>query len=457
MNSKELTFIVLFILAMLACKDEITGEMEIDPVDETEMETVAIETPDWTEATHSNDVSPNYSVVFPENEVLQIYLTISDENWSAMQADLDANLGGSFGGPGGGPGGVGETDFTPLWVSCTLEYNGKEWYQVGIRYKGNSTLRNAYQGDSDKYPFKLDFDEFEDTYPDIKNQRFYGFKQLNLGNNYSDGSFMREKVAADLFREFGVPAARTTFAAVYLDRGNGSNFIGMYTLVEEVDDSVLASQFPDDNGNLYKPEGIGATFADGTFNEADMDKKTNEDEADYSDVLSLYEMLNNDTRTTNENQWTSNLESIFNVDRYLQYLAANTVIQNWDTYGRMTHNYFLYNDEGKLVWIPWDNNESMQNGKMGGALSLALSEVGEDWPLIRYVMDVKAYEEQYKVYLSEFTTQVFEVNKMETLYASYEALIGTYAAQESSRFSSEVANLKAHVTNRNIAVDNFLE
>ena len=456
MNSKELTLIILFVLAMVACKDEITGDMVIDPVDETEVETINIETPDWTDATHSNDVAPNYSVVFPENEVLQIYLTISDEDWSAMQADLDANL-GSSGGPGNGPGGAGETDFTPLWVPATLEYDGIEWYQVGIRYKGNSTLRNAYQGNSDKYPFKLDFDEFEDTYPDIKNQRFYGFKQLNLGNNYSDGSFMREKVAADLFREFGVPAARTTFAAVYLDRGNGSNFIGMYTLVEEVDDSVLESQFADDNGNLYKPEGSGATFADGTFNETEMDKKTNEDEADYSDVQVLYQVLHSSLRTTDENQWTSNLEGVFNIDRYLQYLAANTVIQNWDTYGRMTHNYFLYNDGGRLVWMPWDNNESMQNGKMGGALSLALSEVGEAWPLIRYVMDVEAYEAQYKTYLREFTSQVFEVNKMETLYAGYEALISTYATQESSRFSTEVTNLKTHVASRNAAVDNFLE
>lgn len=36
-------------------------------------------------------------------------------------------------------------------------------------------------GDS-KLPLKLDFDEFEDDYPEIENQRFYGFKQLSLAN-----------------------------------------------------------------------------------------------------------------------------------------------------------------------------------------------------------------------------------------------------------------------------------
>ena len=39
-----------------------------------------------------------------------------------------------------------------------------------------------------KLPFKLDFDEFEDDYPQIDNQRFYGFKKLSLKNNYDDQS-----------------------------------------------------------------------------------------------------------------------------------------------------------------------------------------------------------------------------------------------------------------------------
>ena len=103
-----------------------------------------------------------------------------------MQADLDVNLGST-----GGPGGI-ELDFTPLWVPSTVEFDGKEWYQVGIRYKGNSTLLNAERSNTDKYPFKLDFDEFEDTYPAIENQRFFGFKQLNLSSN-NMGWFVYER------------------------------------------------------------------------------------------------------------------------------------------------------------------------------------------------------------------------------------------------------------------------
>lgn len=418
-----------------------TSITEIDLGEDTELDMS-----DWTTETHSNDVDPNYDIVFEENTIKRIDITISESNWSAMQTDLDKNLTGS----------VDDIDFTPIWVPGTITFEDKDWHKVGIRYKGNSTLLNASRSGGDKYPFKLDFDEFEDEFPQIDNQRFYGFKQLNLSNNNSDGTFMREKVAADLFREFGVVAPRVSFFAVYLDRGNGSDFIGLYSLIEEVDDSVPDSQFPDNDGNLYKPDGDAASFASGTYDEEELDLKTNEDEADYSDVKAFYDLLHSDLRTSNENEWTEELEGIFNVDDYLKYLAANNVIQNWDTYGIMTHNYFLYNDEGRLTWIPWDNNEAFQDGKQGGALSLGMTEVGSDWPIIRYIMDIEEYESEYKNYIKEFCEGVFETSKMDALLSTYQTLLSEYASQESSGFSSSVNSLKSYIQSRNSVAENFV-
>lgn len=438
--------LLLFILLFGTFCDSTSATSETEPEIDLGEETT-LDISDWTTETHSNDVDPNYGVIFEEGTVKRIDLTISSTNWSAMQADLDANLTGS----------VDDIDFTPVWVPGALSFEDKDWYKVGIRYKGNSTLLNASRSNGDKYPFKLDFDEFEDEFPQIHNQRFYGFKQLNLSNNDSDGSFMREKVAADLFREFGVVAPRVAFYAVYLDRGNGSSFIGLYTLIEEVDDSVPDSQFPDNDGNLYKPDGDAASFASGTYDTDEFDLKTNEDEDDFSDVKALYDLLHSDIRTSNETQWKSDLESIFNVDNYLKYLAANNVIQNWDTYGIMTHNYFLYNDEGKLTWIPWDNNEAFQNGKRGGAISLGMSEVSSSWPIIRYIMNVDEYETVYKNYVKEFSEGVFESSKMTTLLSTYQTLLNDYASQESTSFSSSVSALKSYIQTRNSVAASFVD
>ena len=118
---------------------------------------------------------------------------------------------------------------------------------------------------------------------------------------------------------------------------------------------------------------------------------------------------------------------------FLKYLAVNTVIQNWDTYGRMTHNYYLYNnpDTSKLTWIPWDNNEALQIGKMGGSLPLDFSGLNtSEWPLIGYLYQDEAYKAQYDAYVQEVVDDAFSVSTIQSLYATYSALIEPYATSE---------------------------
>ncbi len=443
---------------------------------------------DWSIDTHSKNVDPDYSVVFNQEEVLRFDIKIENENWITMQKDLYENLDSEDQRPAGDrpkrekpfgdkPAPIGGnppdnksdmSDFDPVWVPCSFNFNETEWYNVGIRYKGNSSLRSAYQNGIGKLSFKLDFDEFEDDYPELKNQRFYGFKQLNLNNNFDDQSLMREKVASDLFREFGLVSAQTTFCEVYIDYGSGSQYMGLYTLVEEIDDTVLETQLGDDSGNIYKPDGVSASFANGTFNENEMVKKNNEDEADYSDVLALYNTLNSSLRITNPDQWRADLEAIFNVDDFIKWLAANTIMQNWDTYGKMTHNYYLYNNHNTnlLNWIPWDNNESLQDGKRGGALSLDFVGIDDSWPLIRYLIDDSIYNQIYEAYLGQFINEVFNTDIMIEKYNDYFEMIKDSAYEEEpgftfigydSKFDTAVEELKLHVQSRNMEVLSYLK
>ncbi|BAX81576.1 CotH kinase family protein [Labilibaculum antarcticum] len=463
MKSKYLYLLALLIGITFACRDD----EAIEETTETSEEEVIVDTetyPDWTDATHSKSAELDYATVFNQNEVLRFDIKIDSDDWSDMQSDLSSNLGGNSGRPGQ----VTTSDFDPIWVPCSFNFNDTEWYHVGVRYKGNSSLSSAYQSGNKKLSFKLDFDEFEDDYPSLKNQRFYGFKQLNLNNNFDDLSLMREKVGADLFREFGLASSQTTFCVIYVDNGSGSQYYGVYTLVEEVDDTVIDTQFTDGSGNLYKPDGDAASFASGSFDESEMEKKTNEDEADYTDVKSLYTIINSSDRTSDIAQWKSNLENIFNVDGFLKWLAANTVIQNWDTYGNMTHNYYLYNDlnTNKLTWIPWDNNEAFQAGKLQGALSFSLNEVSSSWPLISYLIDDEEYKQIYDDYLLQFVNEVFIPSELSDTYTTYYNLIKDYAyAEESgysflgsnSSFDSAVETLKSHAQERKDAVTSYLK
>ncbi|MFD2916155.1 CotH kinase family protein [Psychroserpens luteus] len=438
----------------------------------TEEENVEIldtdfEATDWTTATHSNDADPDFDEVFEDNAVKRLDIVITEARWQSMLDDM-TSLYGTFG-SGGGPGvGSVDSDVNPVFVPAEVFYNGLEWYRVGVRFKGNSSLQTSWQNGILKLSFKLDFDEFEDDYPQIDNQRFYGFKKLSLKNNFDDKSMLREKVATDVFRNAGLVASHTAFYTLYVDHGDGPQYFGLYTLVEEVDDTVLDEQFSSDDGNLYKPDGDAASFSAGTYDEDEYVKKTNESDADFSDVASLFTILNDASRTTDAAAWRTNLEAVLDTDVFLKYLAVNTVIQNWDTYGKMTHNYFLYNDPdtSKLTWIPWDNNESLQLGKMGGSLSLDFSELNaSDWPLIGYLYQDSVYKTQYDTYIQEVVDDAFNVNNIQSLYATYSALIEPYATSEitgysflnnSSEFQIAVNELNSHVASRAAAVSDYL-
>jgi spore coat protein H len=433
------------------------------PLDDTDFQTT-----DWTDETHSKSADPNFAEVFDDAQVKRFDIVITSERWQSMLDDMTelyGTFGGGFGPPPGGE--LIETE-DPIFVPAEVFYNGIQWYRVGVRFKGNSSLQTSWESGILKLSFKLDFDEFEDDYPQIDNQRFYGFKKLSLKNNYEDRSLLREKVTADVLADAGLPVSHTALYELHVDHGDGPEYFGLYTLVEEVDNTVIKTQFSDDDGNLYKPEDTGASFVSGTFNETDFEKKTNEDDEDWTDILALFTALHDGTRTTAPATWRANLESVLDTDVFLKWLAVNTVVQNWDSYGKMTQNYYLYNDPdtGRLTWIPWDHNEALQEGKLGGALDLDFANIESGgWPLIEYLYADDVYRAQYDQFVREIAEGPFETNYIQQVYAYYSTLIepsviaeraGYTFLNSSSDFYQAVSELHAHAYARAAAVDTYL-
>ena len=408
-------------------------------------------------ASHNNGFPTDYSIVFEENKVHRIEIVFSSEEWDDMQADLATKTRG-----GGGPGGTFDSE-NPEYFPADIHYNGLVWEHVGVRYKGNSSLRAR----SGKLPLRFDFDQFEDDFEGISNQRFYGFKELSMSSNYNDASLVRESTADAVFRDFGVPAVRTAYYEVYIDQGDGNlQYYGVYTMCEVIFDTFLKDYFGSKSGNCYKPDGDGATFSTSGFDLNDFELKTNEESNDKSDIQEMYDYLHASTRTSDPAQWRSDLESVFHVDGFLKYLAVNNTIQNWDTYGRMTHNYYLYHDpaDGLIKWIIWDNNEAFQNGKQGGSLSFGMTEVGTDWPLISYLIADETYEATYKAHIKNFIETTFENGNMNTWYANQESLLSESANNERSgysyvngQFSSAIGTLKSHNSSRISAAETYVQ
>ena len=427
--------VALCVLA--ACKD---GGSELS------LETAAAAQPAVTVQASQLLDAPDYSQVFPRTRVNRLDITIAPADWHALEASLRAP--------------------NSAHVSCTVKYSDKEWNHVAIFTPRNTSLALTLQAGSGKLPFELRFDELGDRHPDAKDQRFYGFRALSLGNNAEDSSFLRQRAAGEILRDENVPSPYSAFYRVFVDFGRGSIYFGLYTVVEVPELPFLDTRFGDSSGNLYRAAGSGATLKH--FVESSFVKETNPSTHDFSDVKALITALNADHR--DRAAWRASLEATLDVDGFLDWLAVNTVIENWDAYGVAAHNYALYANpkaSGRFSWIPTDNSQALKPGPHG-SLSIGLREVGAEWPLIRELLDDPVYRDAYFQHVAATAEAAFSQAEMEPLYTSMHALIAPYVTgpageikgytflRSAGAFEHSVAELLEQLNRRQDAVKRAL-
>lgn len=449
-------FSLLLIIALAACQQGPEGSAA---------STSRVASPiGWSEESHTTKGRPNYTKVFPRNQVKRLDITIADADWKALQKDL-RELASALDreGPGATTEPLGRE---PLHIPCTVEFDGQTWSHVALFASRGSALFTTLRSGVRKLPFGLHFDELADRYADVKDQRFYGFRALSLGNQVNDSSFLRQRAAQEILRDQNVPSPYAAFYRIYVDVGHGSTYFGLYTAVEVPDLPFLDGRFGSTDGNLYRAKGGGATFR--YFAESSFVKETNRSARDWSDIESAIEALHADRSAAAT--WRAGLESWIDVDGFLNWLAVNTVIENEDAYGRTAHNYFLYADSkerGRLKWIPGDNSQALRTGSIG-SMSLALREVGPEWPLIRYLMDDPVYRDTYYVYVEAVAAASFSRAAMEPWYRNMHELIAPYVVgplgeisgytflRDARDFDRSINDLIDHLNRRQAAVKRAL-
>ncbi|MBY0013309.1 CotH kinase family protein [Paenibacillus typhae] len=277
-------------------------------------------------------VSQAYESLFTPDKVINVKVTIDDEDWESILAN-------------------------PLekeYKSVTVDVDGTVLENVGFSTKGNLTLKSvAGMTDSDRYSFRLKFDKYDKT------QTLMGLDKMVLNNSYSDPSFLREYLHYEALRAIGEDVPLTVFTNLYI---NGELY-GFYIGVESVDDSYLERNFGEDadSGVLYDTEEKSyLKYEEGSdYETLTYDTGTEDDKASLKNFISVLNAMPDGEK--------GDIESVLDVDSALKYIAANAVLGNYDSYnGDKGHNYLLYGDaNGKYTVIPWDMNMSF-NGYSGG-------------------------------------------------------------------------------------------
>jgi len=346
---------------------------------------------------------------------------------------------------------------------CSVVIDGEAFKNVGIRGKGNTSLSTVSSMDSNRYSVKIEFDQYENG------KTYHGLDKLSLNNLIQDTTYLKDYLTYRMMAEFGVAAPLCSFVWITV---NGEDW-GLYLAVEAVEESFLQRNYGSDYGELYKPDSMNFGGGRGNgkdFRPEDFDSKSTKlpqfdgrnpdstpmehsdpgrmggDDArlqyidDEPDSYStIFDSAKTDISDADRARLIESLkqlsegsaEAALDVDAILRYFVVHNYVVNGDSYtGSMIHNYYLYEENGKLSMIPWDYNlafGTFQNISAEDAvnddLDAPLSVTGSgDRPLVDWIFRSEAYMEQYHQYFTEFLNTVDPaaiIEEAATLIAPY--------------------------------------
>ena len=103
------------------------------------------------------------------------------------------------------------------------------------------------------------------------------------------------------------------------------------------------------------------------------------------------------------------------MEQVIRYFVVHNYVCNGDSYtGTMVHNYYLYEEDGRLSMIPWDYNLAFGTFQGGDAQSAVNTPIdgpvsggtGEDRPMWNWILTDGSYTELYHRYFAEFLASV---------------------------------------------------
>lgn len=254
------------------------------------------------------------------------------------------------------------------WITATVTIDGTTYQQVGIRLKGNSSLRGlsgngggmggesaVSADDPTTLPWLVDLDKYVDG------QHHGDVVELVVRSNSTETA-LNEAVALELLEEAGL-AAQDSVAVRF--SVNGTDEV-LRLAIENPDDSWMASTLGA-SGALYKAESTGDYSYRGDDPESYTDVFDQEAGKDNTDLTPLIEFLQFVNESTDAD-FAAGIAERLDVDAFATYLAMQDLLANFDDIDGPGNNSYLYLDTetGQFTVVPWDYNLAFGIGPGGG-------------------------------------------------------------------------------------------
>jgi spore coat protein H len=367
---------------------------------------------------------------------------------------------GAPGGAGGrGPGGPGGMNFTARegarnglsgmsgvdfqYVKANLDFEGRSYKDVAVRYKGNSSFMMA-RG-TDKRSLKIDLNEY------VKGQKLAGLSTINLHNAITDGSWMNEVLSYRLFRDAGVPAPRTAYARVYItvDGKWEKKYIGLYELVENVDKTFSEEHYDGAQGAIFKPatrtlfEHQGDDWS--KYKQA-YDPKTSLSAIEKQRVINFAKLVS----SASDDEFRARLDKYLDIEEFARFMAVTTWLANLDSILSMGQNYYVYLHPKtmKFQFLPWDLDHSFGQFPMGGSQEQREKlNIHQPWSgqnkFMERVFAVPAFKKVYLARLADLQKSLAKPDRLmkqvDEVAAAIRPAIQEESAEKLARFDKLIA------------------
>ncbi len=230
-------------------------------------------------------------------------------------------------------------------LDATFIHAGEIYYNVGLRYRGESSRPGFPKS------YRVNFPASHLFHP-AGWDAGSGVERLNLVGDH----ISREALSYDLFRRAGMVASETAFVDLYIN----SAYQALYLTVEQVDEAFTSAHLPgDDAGNLYRAQDGGDLSYRGPYPDTYRPyylKKSNEGADDYADIIALTDALDNSP----DESFKDATEAVADMAEWLRWFAINAVVFNTEgaLFMGQGDDYFLYHrpSDDRFILIPWDHD-----------------------------------------------------------------------------------------------------
>ncbi len=328
------------------------------------------------------------------------------------------------------------------YVHADLDFEGLTFPDVAVRYKGNGTFLEA-RG-SLKRSLKIDLNKH------VKGQKLAGMATLNLHNNVTDAGMMNEVISYRLYRDAGVPAPRTAYARLFVTVPGKfeRQYLGLYSLVENVDKNFVSDRKLGQGGAIFKPS-LPDLFtdlgADWKAYQQGYDPKTDLTSEQERRVIAFSRLV----ATASNEEFARRLGDFVDLDEFARFLAVTVWIGDLDSILTAGQNYYMFLGPkgGRFLFIPWDKDHTFGSWIAGTREDQEGLSIRQPWEgrkrFLERAFQVEAFRSRYLEAMAKFARDQAEPERIKGLVRDLASAIRPAVSEESPQKLAQLEKVVA--------------